>query len=487
MAKSAFSATRWVLAGTIGFRVLALVGQIFILRALGDSKEVYGAYRGLVDIHLIFMSLFPFAVDSLLVKEKFQRRRYAMTLSMVLAVTGAVAVLGTLALLLLPSPGTGSLAVRTAGDGATWHAVALMLPIFALMATKLSVRSLLSADLDFRRISIGEFGNGLITYFGGALAVFFYPEAWALMLAYMLGEAFECLYLYGRFRFRLAVLAPRRWKVGIAVLRRNWNFCLTNASDMVINNLGSLIPGPMIVALVSAAAAADFQASRMLIQLPVMLLVGAIWRVAYPTISGVSESVLQERLLKITGTAAAMLVPGILWLAWYAPATSILLGGERYASAAPLVQWMAGYMALTACFSPISALDMIRNKSHWGLWWNVVHTVARVVVIWWFANDGLLAVVAAMSTVSLLLWVVWAVMLGMLAQTGLARFFGTVLKFAPLWLVLAALLHATLLLESYWFVLPPIVGLVPLAAYLAVVLRFFPAESEMVWRLVGKR
>jgi O-antigen/teichoic acid export membrane protein len=487
MANSAFSATRWVLAGTVGFRALAFIGQVFILRALGDSKEVFGAYRGMVDIHLMFLAFFPFAVDSLLVREKRQRRRYGMALSMVLAVTGAIAVLGAGLLMLLPTPGAGSFATRAFGEGGTWHATLIMLPIFALMATKLSVRSLLSAELDFRRISIGEFGNGILTYFGGAAAVFFYPEAWALMLAYMAGEAFECAYLYGRFRFRLAVLAPRRWGVCWAVLKRNWNFCITNTSDLVLNNLGSQLPGPLIVALVSAAASADYQASRMLIQLPILLLVGAVWRVAYPTISGVPEPVLQDRLLRITGTSAAMLVPWVLWLAWYAPATAFLLGGTKYLSAAPLVQWMATYMALTACFSPISTLDMIRNKSHWGLVWNIIHTSARVLVIWWFAPDGLLAVIAAMSIVSLILWVVWAVMLGELAGCGLGRFFGTVLKFAPLWVVLAGAFHLVAQLDQISMLIPPVLAMLPLALYLGVVLKFFPAESEMVWRLLRRK
>ncbi|MBI1290315.1 oligosaccharide flippase family protein [bacterium] len=487
MSKSAFSATRWVLAGTIGFRALAFVGQVFILRALGDNKEIFGAYRGMVDIHLMFLAFFPFAVDSLLVREKRQRRRYAMALSMILAVTGAITVLGAAALMLLPTPGAGSFATSAFGDGATWHATLLMLPIFALMATKLSVRSMLSAELDFRRISIGEFGNGMLTFFGGAAAVYFYPHAWALMLAYMAGEAFECAYLYQRFRFRLAILAPRRWKMTWTLLRRNWNFCLTNTSDLVMNNLGSQLPGPLIVALVSATAAADYQASRMLIQLPILLLVGAVWRVAYPTISGVPEPVLQDRLLRITGTSAAMLVPGVLWLAWYAPASAFILGGSKYLSAAPLVQWMATYMALTACFSPISTLDMIRNKSHWGLIWNIFHTGGRIAVIWWFAEDGLLAVIAAMSLFSMALWIVWAAMLGDLAGCGLGRFTWNVVKFAPLWLVLAGCFHVIAMLDHISILLPPVVAMVPFAIYLGVVLKFFPAEAEMVWRLLRRK
>jgi O-antigen/teichoic acid export membrane protein len=473
-----------VLAGTVGFRVVAYGGQALILHSV--SKELVGVYRGLVDLHLLSMAFLPLALDSLLVREKLRRRRFAMALSMGLALTGLILFAGLLLGLLLPGPGGDSFVARTFARGDAWPAAWLMLPILGVMATKLSIRSLLSADLDFRRISIGEFGNGLITYFGGAAAVLLYPSVASLMAAYLAGEIFECIYMYSRFRFRLDVLAPRRWGVFTAVWRRHWRFCLTNTADLTINNLGSLIPGPLLVALVSASAAADFHVARMLIQMPILILTGAIWRVAYPTISGVSEAVLQDRVLRITGTSAALLVPGVLWLAFFAPVTAVALGGTKYLSSAPLVMWMAGYMALSACFSPISTLDMIRDKSHWGLWWNIAHTSTRIWIIFHFAQDGLLAVIAAMCVASLLFWIVWAVMLGVLAQTGLGRFFGNVLKFSPLWIAIGVAFGLCNLTAKWSFFLPPVISIIPGLAYLGLVLRFFPAESEMVRRLLRR-
>lgn len=481
---SAFSATRWVLMGSFGFRVLAYFGQVLILRLV--AKEVFGAYGSLVDIHLMLLALLPMSFDALLVREKARRRRYCVALSICLAWIAAFLMALTAGALLLPGPGSGSWAARLVEEGATWHAALFMIPIFAVMATKLSVRALLMADLNFRTISIGEFGNGLITWIGGAAVVFFYPTAWALMGAYLLGELFECLWMYRGHKFRpLAVLAPRRMGVLKRLFNRHRKFCLANTADLTVNNFGSLLPGPLILAWISATATADFRVSRLLIQLPILLLVGSIWRVAYPTFSGVDEETLHSRCLRIIGTTAAFLAPGVIWLAVFAESTAWILGGEQYLTAAPLVKWMAVYMIMTAVFSPISSLDMIRDRPEIGLYWNIVHTVARVLVIWYFAHKGVVVVIAVMSVVSGLLWIIWAALLGWLLRAGWRRYWWSVLKFVPGWLLLA------LGFQACWWIAPgllwpPILSILPGLVYLALVYKLFPTESQMIRRLVTR-
>lgn len=479
---SAFSATRWVLLGSFGFRIVAYLGQWLILRLV--SKELFGAYGSLVDIHLMMLPLLPLGMDALLVREKARVRRYTVALSQALALVGGVLMAAVAAALLLPGPGEASLAARMVDEGATWHAVLLMIPVFAVMATKLSIRSLLSARLDFRRISTGEFGNGLITYFAGALAVWLVPSAWSLMVAYLAGEIFECVWMYRRERFRpLAVLAPRRWSIMGRLLRRHWWFSLTNTADLTLNNIASLLPGPLILALLSASAAADFRVSRLLIQLPVLLLVGSIWRVAYPTLTGVTDAVLHDRCLRIIGTTAAFLAPLVIWLVAYADTTAWILGGEKYASAAVLVKWMGVYMVMTAIYSPISSLDMVRDRPEVGLYWNITHTIARVSVIWWFSRHGIVATIAAMSITSGILWLVWAWMLGRLLGCGMGRYFLRVWRFAPLWAAVG-LGFVTCIRVAPSPLLAMALSVVPGGLYLAAIWRWFPEESGMIRRLL---
>lgn len=481
---SPFSATRWVIVGTFAMRFLAFFGQVLILRLV--SKEIFGTYRAILDMPIMLLPLLPMGFDQLLIRENKRARRYAVALAWTLAVWALLLAGGT-ALVALALAGEMGLAERFAAQGVDWRAALMLIPIFIVMATKISARSLLAARLDFRTISLGEFGNGILTYFGGALAVWFSPTVWALLGAFLLGELFECVWMYRRQRFRpMAILQPRRLATWRTLFRRHRKFCLTNTADLTLNNVGSLIPGPLIAVLISVEANAEFAASRILIQLPILLLVGAVWRVAFPTISGVDEKTLHSRCLRIIGTTAAFVAPGVIWLALFAPQTASILGGERYLPAAALVPWMALYMIMTAVYSPISSLDMVRDRPEVGLYWNLVHTAARVVVIWVFAERGLLWTIAAMSVTSAVLWVVWVAMLGWLLRAPAGDYVGAVVKFAPLWAVLGVAFWLCTFAEGPWYFLPLFLSAIPGIAYLAVVMRFFPQEAEMAWRLAGR-
>lgn len=475
---SAFSATRWVLFGSFGARALAFFGQAIILRLV--SKEVFGAYGAIMAFPLMLMPLIPMGFDQLLIREKHIARRYAMALAWSLAMWG----LALTATTLLIAAALGWGVIPPLGDALDAQALAVLSLIFLIFAAKQSIRSMLAARLEFKTISIAEFGNGMITYFGGALAVAFSPTLVALLVAYLAGEIFEAVWLYKGRRFRpLAMLQPRRFWVFTHLFRRHRKFCLANTADLTMNNMGSLLPAPFIVVLISEEANADFSAARMLIQLPIMLLAGAIWRVAYPTISGVTEQVLHQRCLRIIGTTAAMLAPAVIWLGFFAPGLAFLLGGERYLSAAPLIQWMAVYMVLVSIFNPISSLDMIRDKPEIGLYWNIGLTATRLGALWWFAADGLVPAIAAMSIASAVVWVGWAATLGWLLRCGAWRFFAAVARFAPGWLLLAGAFWLCSMADG--FLLPMLLSVPVGLVYLAIILRYFPDEASMVYRIVG--
>ncbi len=485
MAGSAFSATRWVIISSFGYRILAYFGQVFILRLV--SKEIFGAYSTFVDLLLLTLPFLPFSFDALLIKEKRFRKRYQIALSQALGLLG-LAVMLTLGLtFVFPQPGVQSLAGSFGEEDISFAAKFFVFPVLAVITLKLSIRSLLAADLNFKRISIGEFGNGMITWIGGALGVLIHPAIESLLLAYLIGEFFECVWMYRGFPFRpFSVLNPSRWLFIKYLFGKHRKFCITNTLDLSLNNLSSSIPGPLIFTLLSESAAADFRVSRLLIQLPILLLVGSIWRVAYPTLAGISNLVLHDRCLRIIGTTAGFLVPAVLWLAVFAPVTAYWVGGDKYLSAAPLIQWMSIYMVLVAIFSPIGSLDMIRDKPEVGLYWNIAHTLARIVVIVVATPFGLVATIAAMSVVSLLFWGLWAYTLQWLLGAPARTFFGAVLKFFPGWLVLGAIYYLVDYFSPGYSLWGAAASILPSLLYIGCMFRLFPRESEMIYRLLGK-
>ncbi|MDX2177156.1 MAG: oligosaccharide flippase family protein [Candidatus Sumerlaeia bacterium] len=485
MTHSPFAATRWVLASSVGFRIVAIFGQWIILRLV--EKEVFGAYRGIVSIHLMLLALLPLGMDMLLVREKSRRARYAVALSWLLALAGGVLSLGTLVAALAPAFSPRSLLASLLDLEGDYAAALLMAPIFAVQAFKLAVRAPLSARLDFRKISIAEFGNGVITWIGGALAVIAVPNAFALLAAYLAGELFEFLFMLRGERWEpSSVFQRRRLSIVKTLWRRHRRFCLFNAVDLTVNNVASLAPGVLLLMWVSKEANADFQVAATVIVLPVMLLVGAIHRVTFPTISGLSDVELHHRCLAIVGAGACFIAPAVIGFAVFAESTVWILGGAKYASAAALVPWMAGYMFLTAIYSPISSLDVVRDRPEVGMYWNLLHLAVRVAVLWLFHERGATFAIAAMAVASTLLWLLWVWLLGELLAAGMERYFRAVVRFAPMWMVAGAgfwLAERFAAGRPFELLLGPLFGIPVALFYLALVWKFHPLETRLLKKL----
>jgi O-antigen/teichoic acid export membrane protein len=155
---SASAATRWILLGSIGFRIVSLAGTWLILDLV--DKDTFGAYGAVIGLHVTLMVLLPGSLDVLYVREKARRRRYAIASAGMLALTGGILAAAAALLSLLPTPTESSIASRVMGLGGDFPMLFFMAPIFLVQAMKMYQRGLLSAELDFKRISIGEFGNG---------------------------------------------------------------------------------------------------------------------------------------------------------------------------------------------------------------------------------------------------------------------------------------------------------------------------------------
>lgn len=485
---NSFAATRWILAGAVGFRLVSLAGQMAIVQLV--AKDAFGAYRGVVSLLLMGITLLPFGIDSLVARERPRMRRYVIGLSGVLAAVGAAVALAYAALAMLPAPGAASWLARSLDLGADSGLLWFMPAVVAVQAMRLSARAPLAAKLDFRTISIGEFLNGVITWVGGAAVVLWWPTAEGLMAAYLAGEIAEALWLFRRTGIAWSLPFRRGTWARVSWLRRkHFSFCAFNCADLTLSNVGSLIPGALFLAWIGKEANADFQVASTLIILPVMLLVGSIQRVALPTLTGLPESELQRRCLAIMGAAAAWIAPAILWFAAFAEVTVHYYAGARYAQAATLIQWMACYMIVNAIFSPISSLDIIRDRPEVGLWWNIAHTLARIASIWWGAREGgIVGAVQAMAVTSLVAWIANAFVLGWLLRAPWRDYFAASARFVPLWIAFGgALWLCRAALPEAHRLLPVALSAVPCALYVAAVLRWFPREAELALRVAGRR
>ncbi|MEQ8821565.1 MAG: oligosaccharide flippase family protein [Sumerlaeia bacterium] len=435
---SAFSAVRWILATSFVTRLLGLAGLAAVARLV--SEDGFGAYRALASLHLVGLAVLPLGFDQLVVREASRRRAYAQGL------VGALVAMAVAcgAVVLLAHPLLAEI-MGLAGERATllWF-VPLVL---AIQALKTAIKPVLAAELAFRRIGFGEFLQTLTLWFGGLGLLAVLPETWALYVAFAAAEAIEAWFLWrGRWKSWGAVLArprqtARRFR---ALLRRHRRFCGVLAADQGLNIASAQAPALLLGGLIGPAAVAAFSSSNFLITLPLLLLVGALGRVVFPSLSGLSEDDLRARVYQALRGSAAFIAPFLIWLALFsATIVRAVLGPEWAEAAAPLVPWLAMYLLFVGVFSPISSLDVLRDRPEVGLFWNIAAVVLRAGAIVLGARWGVEGAIAAFAVVSAALWMVHGALMGWLLGEGQARFHAAWLRYVPLWMAVGGAWWAT--------------------------------------------
>ena len=436
-----FSALRWALAGSFLQRVLGFVGLGIITRLLArtaDGEAIFGAYQQLVSLHMVVFALLPIGFDQLLIREKRtpDAPRYLAALrATVLLLAGLVAGLAL--------AGQGLLA-DWLDMGQRAHLLWFVPFIVIIQAIRWGVKPLLVAELSFRRIAAGEFLNTLAVMIGGAALLFVWREAAALYVAFAAGEVAETLWLW-RGRNPAAMARVRRnWRVFVPLARRHKRFCGVMGVDQAVNTFSNNSPALLLGGLLGQGAVGLFGMANRLITVPVYLLIGAVSRVTLPALAGREEAELRHRMLLTLRVAAATIPPLLVWIVFYAPViVTVVLGREWTAETTPILRWLALNLVLQSLFSPISVIDIIRDRPEVTLGWNVANLAVRAFVLWAAAGLGVAGVIAVYSAASAAMWLVYGALLGWLLRAGLARFFWAWGRYVPLWALLAA---------SYWLI-----------------------------------
>ena len=427
----AFSALRWTLAGSIAQRLVTFGAVSGIARIISETE--YGAYRQLLSLHLIFFVLLPLGFDQLYIREVERRSQFARLMAGALTVASGLVMAVMLA---------GHQVISGWMKFETWSG---MLWVFAaivpVQAWKVFYKTELAARLNYRSISLGETLYACVTGGGGLALVLLWPTAWSLYIAYACAELAELTWL--RLESRLALPA---WRDALREFWQNahrWKrFGLFHCGMQVLNAIGGNAPVIIFGAAVSKSSAAAFSMANYLVTVPIYILIGALHRVAYSALAGLSREQLVAPILKMLEQAAAFIVPGLILLMFLArPAVLIVLGESWVDGTAPIVQMVAGFCIFVALFSPISSIDLLLDRPDYGFYWNVGATAVRVAAVLLGLRYGTTEAVAAYCAASAVVWFVWGALLGRLLGAGQWTFHRAWLKLLPMWAALAAMLY----------------------------------------------
>jgi O-antigen/teichoic acid export membrane protein len=468
-----FSAFRWTLAGTVLHRLINFAGLALIARLV--SRDSFGVYRELLSLHLIMFVALPLGFDHLYTRERTRRSEYWPALKGALFLSTAFA---GIMVVLLHRPLSSFLKL---GDY-SWLLYTFPF-VLAVQGLKTALRTPLTAELNFRATSAAEVINTIVTTVCGISAVLAWPNPVSLYIAFGAGEIAECISLRAmstRKPDTAVAISPRRLLIPFGT---NWRFCLPFTLDQLLNAVGTGAPVLLLGSFLGHNIAGSYAMANSLVSMPLYLLVGALGRVVFPSLAGLSEEALHRRTLLTLMGSAAFVVPVIVTLGVLAPAVVHVILGKTWQNDTPLlVQMIASYGVLIALFSPISSLDVLRNRPGVGLAWNLAHTTARLLALYFASPLGLIPAAGAYCAVSLFFWFLYGHIQAWLLGAGFGRFYWSWGRFLPAWLALAGGLYVLryFMQENLWFVLP--LSIVPIGLYFVLVLLVFPQTQELIAR-----
>lgn len=430
----AVSAVRWTVFGTALQRLATFAAVAVLARLLTETE--YGAYRQLLALHLVLFVLLPLGFDQLYIREVKRREHFQRLLA------GA---LGTMSVLIAVILLGGHNLISWLMDFGNWSGMLWLAPgVVLLQGWKTFYKTGLAAQLDYRRISLGEALYAVVAGLGAVSLALIWPVALSLYGAYIIAEVVELIWLS-----RGKTIALPKSKTALLSFRQDaWNwrrFSLYHCGTQVLNAVGGNAPVLIFGGAVSKAAAASFSMAHYLVTVPVFLLVGALHRVAYSALAGRTREELTGPVLRIMGLAAAFVVPVLIFVTMLAePLVQLALGASWVDSTAPVVRWVAVYCIWVALFSPISSIDLLLDRPDYSFWWNILATIVRIFAVVGGLKFGVMPAVAAYALSSSVLWVIWGLMLGRLLGCGQKRFHGTWARFVFPWVLFACTLGIVL-------------------------------------------
>ena len=473
-----FSALRWVIAGSVAQRAIAFLALGAIARLIG--KEDFGVFRQLATLHTIVVFVLPVGFDQLVVREKERRAEYMRALGGAAAVTFALVAAAVLA-------GHAYLG-RALGMGADAWLLSMFPVVLAFQAAKCAIKPGLIADLNLRSINLAEFANTAVAMGGGIALLFVSPTPLSLYAAFAAGEITEWLMLRGCCAAPTRVPWGERLAAFAQLLGRHGRFCAVYTTDVVLNMAGSNAPVLMLGARLGQGAVGVFAMALTLTAAPVMLLAGAVGRVAFPMLAARGEEQLRRDTLRVVRCTSAIVAPAAVWLMIHVPIVARYFLGESWAADMGSVPaWLCAYLVLVGVFSPVSSLDVLRDRPDVGLLWNAATLLARVGALFAGARGGLESAAAAYAMASVAMWLVYGVLLAWLLGCGQAAFAGAWLRYVPAWLMLGAAWWAIRAAAGPHQFAALCAGAVPGVAYLALLFRFDGEVSGSLMRLAGRR
>jgi PST family polysaccharide transporter len=229
--------------------------------------------------------------------------------------------------------------------------LAVLAPDLIIRAVVITPRALLLREMAFRRIGIADVGSALV---GGALGVIVAElggNYWAIVVQTLSTDAVLAALLL--------LLGAGRWpNLRFRVLRRIAGFSgRAFAAGLLINSVSRNIDSLLIGRVLGPEPLAFYGLANRLLLLPVRLVSTTVGGVLFPAFSRLADDLaaLRTELTRATRVIAVLALPAMALISAAAPQLILVLFGQKWLPAVPIVQVLAVTGALQTIYQPTTA------------------------------------------------------------------------------------------------------------------------------------
>ncbi len=239
---------------------------------------------------------------------------------------------------------------------------------------------LLQKELRFKTLAVIEIIGAVVAATVAISAAFAGQGVFSLVFGQLSGGAISTLLLvitgWGRWR---PTLHFRR-----ADLKGLIGFGFYQLGERVLNLLFSRTDQLLIGALLGPLALGYYSLAWNLVILPSSKINPVLTRVAFPLFAGVQNEIERLRrgymiLLRVVSSVNA---PILFGCAATAPTLVVVVYGEQWTPAIPLVQLLAGVGLLRSMINPIGTLLLARGRADLGFMWSLITVPLQIPVVY---------------------------------------------------------------------------------------------------------
>ena len=261
---------------------------------------------------------------------------------------------------------------------------------FVINAVGTQFRILLQRELHFNQLAAVNTVGVVASFAMSIVLAAMGFGVWSLIFGPLLGSL--C---------RSAVSVVYGIRVWTPVLRFRWSdldgfvrFGLFQTGSQVCNYFYGNVDYLVVGRLLGAEQLGVYRIAYEIIVRPLSTLNPILTSVSLPLFAKrqTDDEALRRGYLEMIWLIAIIVIPVMLGLAAVSPSFTLTLFGAKFAAVAPLLPILAGVGIIRSLGNPVGALLIVKDKVHYGFYWNLISGIVNGVVFWFIAPQGLIAV-----------------------------------------------------------------------------------------------